>query len=647
VIDLTNLKAAGWQKVVAELAADCPDDRAYLERLLRVMARVSASRQAALFVPGGPPADTATGALQVRTVAVYPAPGAGAGDDRVLPGESDQAVLEFASDTRAAAVAALESGQSRAFGLEAGAELYDSAPSQGYLLSLPLLSDGQPAAAITLLIEPRSKQAVQSTLAMAEVLAGYVSGHSARQQLRRVAGASQALDLATRLIAGVNAAPDFRGGAMQVVNDLCKASGADRAAIGWVGEDRIRVVALSDAEHFNPRTAMVVRLKAAMEECLDQDQPVLHPPPNPDEDVTLASAVAHAHRELASGTPNLRVCSVPLREGDRVVGVVTIETASGEGIAVSAVETLQAAFDLVAPVLALKRRDSRWLHEKLWDSCLNGARWFVGPKHTAWKAAGLLLFFGLLLVTFVHKTYRVGAEAFIQPETRQIVSAPFDGLLARVPEGIEAGAQVRAGDVLFEMDTTELLLSAQDARQKIAQAQTQMAVAMGEGKTADAQRAAAQIARSRADLEYAEGRIAKARVVAPIAGTITQGRLRDRIGSTVKLGDRLFEVAPLEAMNAVVRVDERDIALIAPGTVGWLATRANPAESHRFVVEQVVPLAEAKEGQNLFEVRGRLEAPADWMRPGMEGIAKLEVGSRSLIWIGTRRVVEALRLWLW
>jgi multidrug resistance efflux pump len=170
---------------------------------------------------------------------------------------------------------------------------------------------------------------------------------------------------------------------------------------------------------------------------------------------------------------------------------------------------------------------------------------------------------------------------------------------------------------------------------------------MAEGKTADVQRAASQIARSQADLDYATGRIAQSRVVAPMDGTITQGRLRDRIGSAVKLGDRLFEVAPLESLNAVVRVDERDIAMIAPGTVGYVATRSNPSQSHRFVVENIVPLAEAAEGKNQFEVRGRIEQPEAWMRPGMEGVARLEIGRRSLLWIGTRRVAEAIRLWLW
>ena len=65
------------------------------------------------------------------------------------------------------------------------------------------------------------------------------------------------------------------------------------------------------------------------------------------------------------------------------------------------------------------------------------------------------------------------------------------------------------------------------------------------------------------------------------------------------------------------------------------------------VVERVVPMAQAQEGHNSFLVYAKLEDAAGWMRPGMEGLAKLEVGDRTLLWIGSRRIVDTLRMWLW
>ena len=46
MIDATHLKAAGWQRVVAELTSSAPDDRAFMDRLLRILTQVSAVRSA-------------------------------------------------------------------------------------------------------------------------------------------------------------------------------------------------------------------------------------------------------------------------------------------------------------------------------------------------------------------------------------------------------------------------------------------------------------------------------------------------------------------------------------------------------------------------------------------------------------------------
>ncbi len=104
--------------------------------------------------------------------------------------------------------------------------------------------------------------------------------------------------------------------------------------------------------------AMVQKLQSAMDECLDQEQPVVFPQPpgdGPGGDVLLAQAIVHAHRELAAGDAKLHVCSFPLRIDERVLGIITIETTSPQGLDLGAIEMVQAALDLVAPVLRIRR----------------------------------------------------------------------------------------------------------------------------------------------------------------------------------------------------------------------------------------------------------------------------------------------------
>jgi hypothetical protein len=47
-------------------------------------------------------------------------------------------------------------------------------------------------------------------------------------------------------------------------------------------------------------------------------------------------------------------------------------------------------------------------------------------------------------------------------------------------------------------------------------------------------------------------------------------------------------------------------------------------------------------------VRARLlESPEPWWRPGMTGLARIDAGRQNILWLMTRRAVDALRLKLW
>lgn len=683
MIDLSALKAPGWQRIVAELNAPAPDDKVYLERLLRVLAQVSGARQAVLYVPDRTDGEE----VEPRVVVIWPPPELDKDAEAAAQsaGPSQTQIL-FANEARTAARVAFGTAQARAFGLDKQELYYGEGKNEECILAVPITghvasqqaraaaatAQGQaaiaaggsvvevPQAVATLIVEPRSKDAVRSSLAMAEVLAGYISGHQARSALKRTQLSTFALDLATRLIASVNNAPNFKGASMQLCNDLAKQFAVDRVALGWVVNDVVRVQALSDIEHFDRRTQMVQKLANAMDECLDQEQPILFPAPPADGeqgDVLLSQAIVHAHRELAAGNAKLRVCSLPLRDTSdtpegQVVGVVTIEHAGDGAIDLNTIELMQAAMDLIAPMLKTRRNDDRALPLRAWDSLRRSAAWFVGPKHTVWKLVGILTISVFLFLTFYKTTYRPSAEATLEPRVRRVVSAPFDGVVKRVGDKIEPGAKVVEGQILAWFDTNEYELGLIDALGKIEQARTQAAAARKAKDQSKVAQADQQEARAIAEAEIYRYRMNKSTIVAPISGTIIIGELSDRVGATMKTGDMMFQIAALDDIIVTSQVDERDIALVRDaytqgrGT-GEIATKAKPNEAVKFTIERIVPLAVASEGKNTFEVRGKLEGETDWFRPGIEGVAKFNTERRSLLWIGTRRVLDQLRLWLW
>ena len=58
-------------------------------------------------------------------------------------------------------------------------------------------------------------------------------------------------------------------------------------------------------------------------------------------------------------------------------------------------------------------------------------------------------------------------------------------------------------------------------------------------------------------------------------------------------------------------------------------------------------MAVAEEGSNHFLIEAQLADADAHLRPAIEGVAKIDVGRRRLLWIWTHDAVNWLRLALW
>lgn len=177
--------------------------------------------------------------------------------------------------------------------------------------------------------------------------------------------------------------------------------------------------------------------------------------------------------------------------------------------------------------------------------------------------------------------------------------------------------------------------------------QKQMAASMRDGKMAAAQIAEAQSEKLCAQIRLLEQRIGQATLVAPITGRIVSEDLKRQIGAPVETGEVLFEIARIESLRAELYVPEEFMASIRVGQRGELASVGHPDQKIRFVVERINPMAEVVNSKNVFRVRARLLEQREWMRPGMEGIARIFVAKRPYIWIGSHRLANWLRMKLW
>jgi multidrug efflux pump subunit AcrA (membrane-fusion protein) len=136
-------------------------------------------------------------------------------------------------------------------------------------------------------------------------------------------------------------------------------------------------------------------------------------------------------------------------------------------------------------------------------------------------------------------------------------------------------------------------------------------------------------------------------MVAPFDGVIVSGDLSQKLGAPVERGQTLFEVAPLDSFRIALRVDERDFGHVVVGQKGELAVTAIPHQRFAFTVTRITAVNTARDGRNTFRVEAKLDGEHGRLRPGMEGVAKVRIDDRRLVWIWTHALTEWLQLWLW
>ena len=201
--------------------------------------------------------------------------------------------------------------------------------------------------------------------------------------------------------------------------------------------------------------------------------------------------------------------------------------------------------------------------------------------------------------------------------------------------------------MLCTLDDRDLRLERLKWRSQREQYAKQYQQALAQRNAALAQIITAQIAQAEAELALVEEHLERSQLRAPFDSLVVSGDLSQSIGAPVERGKVLFEVAPLEAYRVILEVDERDIAEVADGQEGHLVLSAFPNAPLPFTVTTVTPVSTARAGRNYFRVEARLTHTSARLRPGMEGIGKIAIDRRLLLWIWTHQAVDWLRLQLW
>jgi biotin carboxyl carrier protein len=442
------------------------------------------------------------------------------------------------------------------------------------------------------------------------------------------------------LLATIESHDDFSEAATAFVTELATLFGCTRVSVGLSGRRHVKVAALSHSAEIVERQGLIRSLGAAMEEAIWQGATLVFPLPE-----GAQPRVDRAHGDLVQRHGSAWVATIPLVRSGKPFGAVTLERSRSEGLSRSDLTLCENIGALLGPLLEVKHKVSKPWPAKLGGALREATAPLLGPGHVALKAIAVGVIALITAAALIQADYRVSARARLEGSVQRVLAAPADGYLKLAY--VRPGDVVKEGQLLAELADDDLKLEERKAQSEVAQLENSYGTALVKQDRAEVAIVFAKLEEARAQLSLVQARLTRTQLRAPFNGLVITGDLSQSLGAPVKKGEGLMTVAPEHDFRVIVEVDERDVADVRTQSVGSLALSALPGDTMPLQVTRITPVATSADGRNFFEVEAKLQTAAPELRPGLIGVAKIEAGTRSWLWIWTHRVTDWLRLTLW
>lgn len=521
--------------------------------------------------------------------------------------------------------------------LRASHMVIETASDGRIAMALPIWIGGLLRGATAVLAAPEAAGGGRRVMDQLTWASGWIEAALRRQ---RETGAENLVTVIELLATSLHH-PRFAEAATAVATELAGALDCELVGIGLLRGRRTRMRALSNSATFGKTANLVRAMEAAMDEAIDQECVVVFPSPE-----GAPARVLRAHQALSNLAVGAPLATVPLTEQGRIIGAILLEGTAGRPFDPGRLRMAEQAAVLVGPVLDIKRREDRWLPAKAWDALGNLLGALFGRRHAALKLTVAGLAAALAFAWFATGTYRITAETVVEGRIQRVVTAPLQGFLLQAE--VRAGDIVDEGQVLARLDDRDLRLERLKWIGERTQAQHKYSQALARRDRTETLLLTSQIEQADAQIALLDQQLDRMTVTAPFSGVVVSGDLTQQLGAPVERGAVLFEVAPLDEYRVILRVDERDITDVTVGQTGALVLSALPDADFRVEVRRITPVSSTLEGANVFDVEaGVAGGPTALLRPGMEGVAKIDVDQRRVVTIWTRRIVHWVRMTLW
>jgi len=514
--------------------------------------------------------------------------------------------------------------------------------STNYLITSPLLIERQLHGAICIEFKNDPSVKTQDFLKNVEAAIKWLHFLSSTNSDINTSdtGSSGNAGLALQITARALSQNSSAEAATSVVTELATRLSCERVSIGFREGRELKLYALSHSARYESRQNLIKRIEAAIEEAVDQKETLFYPATD------KSTFMLQAHEELAKNHGGSFICTVPLIHHGHVSGGVIFERSSAASeFTPETIELCEQLAALFAPILEFRRLNDRPLLEKTKELLKSVASGVFGSGHLGLKFVVTVSVLAVMMLAMVQWNYKVSANSVLEGTVERVITAPEEGYIKDAPA--RPGDLVSAKQTLATLDNRDLLLEKLKWSGKQKQIAKEYREALAGRDRSKIGILRTQLDQAQAQLEILEKKLERTVISAPIGGVIVSGDFTRALGSPVERGQIMYKVSPLDHYRVLLDVDESDVAELSVGMKGELTLSAAAEDTFEIVVDKITPVSEAGDGANYFQVEASLVETPKFLRPGMQGVSKIEIGERQLLWVWTHKLVDWLRLKLW
>ena len=509
-----------------------------------------------------------------------------------------------------------------------------------FAIAYPVMKDEEVEAIAVLTIATSSETEVRNAMGELHWGIAWLELSLRKDTDQDNASARMRLQGSVELFASVLSEKNYESAAMELVSGLADRYACERVSLGYVKNGRSQVQVLSHSAEFGKKMNLMRCIASAMDEGIDQRQTVNYPQAK-----SQGRLITRDHQELSASFGSDIILTIPLFHHGVFYAALVLERSSGIVFSDAEVTTIKNIVALAGEALEDKRLNDRNIFKKIGFSLKQQMIKLFGAHYLIRKSVLLVTVALITFLSIAESEQRVSADCNLEGELRRTVAAPYDGFIYNSFK--RAGDRVKKDELLASMDDRDVRLERMKQLSKRNQLEKQGQDALAKRDRAQRKISSAQIEQIDAQLELINSQLERLKIKAPFDGLVVSGDLDQKLGISVSRGDPLFEITPLDAYRVILQVNEKYISSIKSGQKGTLVLSAFPEQKHEFTVNKITPVAIAEGGSNYFRVEASLAQISEQMRPGLEGIGKINIGNNKLIAIWTADLRNWWNMWVW